>query len=806
MKDILKLVGPEGLCSVRPGITAAGYDAMVREIIADVRLRGDEALVELTRKFDWPAMGGPKDIEVDPEEKELAFKRIGQEDRKAMELAAGNITRFHLAARPVPVSYVKEDGTRLGQMLIPLDTAGIYVPGGRASYPSTLMMCALAAKAAGVRTVTVCTPPDRDGKVSDAVLAAAYLCGADRVFRTGGAQAVAAMAYSTKTVPRADIIVGPGNAWVTAAKRAVMGDVRIDMLAGPSELMVIADESAEPAFVAADLLAQAEHDSLACTVLVTTSERLCLEVRKQLGILLAASPRRDIASDSLSYYGAAVLVKDMDEALVLANGFAPEHLELCFEGAAGMLLRVRSAGTVFVGRCSAEAMGDYVAGPSHVLPTMGTAQSFGTLSSADFIKRINTVEYSKAGLAEEGPAAVRLAKVEGLYGHAASVAARLKVLAAEEGSGGKDPQSASGRASGKVPEGAAVKLDANECYEDVPPGTKALMLASLAQVPFNRYPSEDSTELRRALSAYYGISEDRFVVGVGSDELILSVMLGLRGLVDEVVAPGPTFSMYRRIARMCGLPYREIGLLEDGSPDEGKLEEALANGRNLVFLCVPNNPTGANWQDLASRLVPKSRAYVVIDQAYAEFCGSDLNGLAEGRTIVLRTFSKARRLAGIRVGYSISGPEAAKLILAGKLPYNVPSICEKIAVAALNEEGRLRSYVGENAEMRRKLAGSLRSLGLEAFEGDCNFVTVNTKGGLASRIGGRLAEAGILTRTFKDRPDILRVTVGAEGENARLLEVLEGLKEEAGGSGFRTEGEVAGSTCGTAEEVRAEFD
>lgn len=799
MRDLLKIVGPKEADSIRPSITDAGYDATVKKIIADVKARGDEALVDLTRKFDWREIGGAADLEVAPKEMELAFRRMGQKEKDALELAAENITSFHIAARPMPVSYEKEDGTRLGQLLVPLDSAGIYVPGGRASYPSTLMMCALAAKAAGVSKVYCCTPPGKDGSVGDAVLAAAYLCGVDRVFKVGGAQAVAAMAYSTRTIPSADIIVGPGNAWVTAAKRAVMGDVRIDMLAGPSELMVIADETADPDFVAADLLAQAEHDYLACTVLVSTSKELCFEVRKRLGIRLAASPRRDIASESLSYYGAAVLVDSVDEALEVANGFAPEHLELCLDGARGLLGKVKSAGTVFLGRYSAEAMGDYVAGPSHVLPTMGTAKSFGTLSAQDFMKRINTVEYSREGFLAEGPAAVSLAKVEGLYAHAESVQARLTSL-----NEGQDEVFLD-RAR------PVVKLDANECSADVPPGTKALMLAALSKVPFNRYPTEDSTKLRKALSSYYGISEDRFVIGVGSDELILAVMLGLRGFVDEVVAPGPTFSMYRRIARMCGLPYREVGLDEKGFPDEKRLEEALANGRSLVFLCVPNNPTGVNWQDMARRLVPKSRAYVVIDQAYAEFSGLDMNDLATGRIIAMRTFSKARRLAGIRVGYSISSPETAKLILAGKLPYNMPSICEEIAIMALGEESLLRSYVEENRAERGQLAEGLRLMGLDAFEGDCNFVTVNTQKGMASKIGGKLAEEGMLTRTFKDQPDILRITVGTRGENACLLDSMASIKAavEGPGSGAGKEkdaGEGARAASEDGPEDRGEFD
>ncbi len=367
MKTLIRQIGVEDLGNLRPDIEGSGYETAVKAIIADVRRRGDAALVDMTRKYDWPGMT-KAEIEADIESAQLALKMTDPRERAALELAAENIVNFHMANRPISSSYTRQDGTRLGQMMVPLDTAGIYVPGGSASYPSTLMMCALAARVAGVRTVYVCTPPGKDGKVGQGIMAAAALCGVDRIFKVGGAQAVAAMAYSTETIPRADIIVGPGNAWVTAAKKAVMGDVRIDMLAGPSELMVIADGTADADFVASDLLAQAEHDRLACAVLISTSAELIAGVRRQLVKKLSASPRHAIAEEALTAFGASVLVRSVEEAIDAANTFAPEHLELCVEGASRYAANVRNAGTVFVGQLSAEAMGDYVAGPSHVLP------------------------------------------------------------------------------------------------------------------------------------------------------------------------------------------------------------------------------------------------------------------------------------------------------------------------------------------------------------------------------------------------------------------------------------------------------
>ncbi len=623
------------------------------EIISKVRADGDLALVELTRKFDWPDMG-EQDIELDMKLAKEALLSLDAGVRKSLELAAANISRFHISQRQASWSYMDGYGTRLGQRMVPLKSAGIYVPGGSAAYPSTVLMCGLAAKAAGVPNVYMCTPPGKDGSINKATLAAAEIAGVDRIFRIGGAQAIAALAYSTKSVPAVDVIAGPGNAYVTAAKRAVMGDVRVDMLAGPSELMVVADETANPSFIAADLIAQAEHDELACCTLVTTSAGVLGKVLDELERQLLIAPRQAIARAALESYSACIMAGSLEEAIGIADKFAPEHLELCCEGAAALAQMASNAGTIFVGNYSAEAMGDYVAGPSHVLPTMGTARFRGTLSTSDFQKAVNVVEYSKDGFLAEGPAAVVLAKEEGLFGHASSVSVRLAA--------GSPLDAESERVAGFKP----VKLDANECSLDVPAGAKARILGSLMDIPFNRYPSMDSDRLRARLSERFGIEASRFVVGVGSDEMIMVLMLALRGKVDRVVSPWPSFSMYRGISSICGLPFEAIGLGFDGLPDESALDEALADERALVMLCVPNNPTGDSMEKFVRSKIPTSKAYVAIDQAYAEFCGSDMSDMASGRTVILRTFSKARRLAGIRVGYSISGEEMAELLKKGQ--------------------------------------------------------------------------------------------------------------------------------------------
>lgn len=766
---MLRIVRADSLEGIRPSSQWERCANAARGVISEVRAGGDSALVELTRRFDWPGMTAA-DIEVDMAEARTALAGIDPDVRGALELAALNISKFHIAQRPASWQMTGADGTRTGQRMVPLRSAGIYVPGGSAAYPSTVLMCVLAAKAAGVSEIIVCTPPGRDGSVNRVVLAAAALAGATRMFRVGGAQAVAAMAYSTGTIPAVDIIAGPGNAYVTAAKRAVMGDVRVDMLAGPSELMIVADDSADQSFVAADLIAQAEHDEMACCCLITTSAVLRDKVMAELSRQLEGAPRRETALRSLEAYSASVIAESLDMACGIADRFAPEHLELCCEGAAKLAERVSNAGTVFVGSLSAEAIGDYVAGPSHVLPTMGTARFRGTLSTADFMKALNVVECSKDGLLKLGPAAEVLARQEGLYGHAASVSVRLKSLGGDE-------------ATAAAEAAPAVKLDANECSADLLPGYKARMLASLMDVPFNRYPDADSDELREKLALKFGMDPARFAVGVGSDELILVLMLALRGKVDKVVSPWPSFSMYKVIAGICGLPFFEVGMGEDGLPDAKGLEGALADERALVFLCVPNNPTGDSMEGLVREKITSAKAYVAIDQAYAEFCGSDMSDLAEGRVVVLRTFSKARRLAGIRVGYSISSVETAELIRGAKLPYNVPSICERMALLSLEDESCTEEYVEANVRRRAELGDALGRMGLTVRGSSCNFLLVKGAGDEGRRLRGALADKGVLTRDFEERPGLLRITVGTTEENGRVLSAMAEALDEIGKAG-----------------------
>jgi histidinol dehydrogenase len=422
-----RALGAEGVARAldrAPERVAAEIHQAVGEILAAVRERGDAALIELTTRFDRVALT-PARLAVAPAEYEDAERRVGEPTLAALRYAAARIEAFHRAAMPKAWSMTDACGSRLGQEVRPLERVGIYVPGGRAAYPSTVLMTAVPARVAGVREIVLVSPPAADGTLNPAVLAAARIAGVTEAYRVGGAQAVAALAYGTESIRRVDKIVGPGNIYVALAKSRVFGDVGIDMLAGPSEVVVIADGEAEAAYVAADLLAQAEHDPMARSVLLSPSSTLLDAVERETVRQLAALPRREIAASALRDNGALVLTGSLAEAVDVANRLAPEHLELSVAEPDALLAQVRCAGAVFLGRHTPEVVGDYVAGPNHVLPTGGTARFASALSTEDFVRRLSVIQYSTRGLAEAWPHLAELARVEGLQAH--SEAARVRI-------------------------------------------------------------------------------------------------------------------------------------------------------------------------------------------------------------------------------------------------------------------------------------------------------------------------------------------------------------------------------------------
>lgn len=402
-----------------------GFEESVNEIIKNVKERGDEAVFAYTKQFDGAQISG-ETVRVTDAEIEEAYEKADEKLLAVIRKSLVNIRSYHEKQKRYSWFDSTEDGTLLGQKVTPLATVGVYVPGGKAVYPSSVLMNVVPAKVAGVKRIVMTTPPSRDGKIPPSTLVAAKEAGVDEIYKVGGAQAIAALAFGTESIPKADKITGPGNIYVALAKKAVYGHVSIDSVAGPSEILVLADESANARYVAADLLSQAEHDEMASAILVTTSETLANEVVKEIGGFLQTLSRADIIRKSLEQYGFILLAENMDDAVDAVNEIASEHLEIVTKDAFQIMTKIRNAGAIFIGEYSSEPLGDYFAGPNHVLPTNGTAKFFSPLSVDDFIKKSSIVYYSKEALEPVHEDIIAFAQAERLTAHANSIRVRFE--------------------------------------------------------------------------------------------------------------------------------------------------------------------------------------------------------------------------------------------------------------------------------------------------------------------------------------------------------------------------------------------
>ena len=400
----------------------AQLEEVVKAILADVKENGDRALAHYTEKFDHVALS---EFRLSAADIENGFQQTAPEVIEALELAKANIVSFHEKQKQTGFVDAEKSGVIRGQLVLPMETVGIYVPGGTARYPSSVLMNALPAQIAGVKQIVMVTPSGPEG-IPSAILAAAKIAGVDEIYQIGGAQAIAALAYGTESIPKVDKIVGPGNIFVATAKKILFGQVAIDMIAGPSEVVVLADESANPRFIAADLLSQAEHDTLARAILITTSQDLAQRVQTEVATQLALLPREEIARQAIEKHSALFVVADIETQFALMNEIAPEHLEIQLNDPLSHLSRVKHAGSVFLGAYASEPLGDYLAGPNHVLPTSGTARFFSPLGVEDFIKRTAFISYTKEALALEKDAVMVLAREEGLEAHARAIQVRFE--------------------------------------------------------------------------------------------------------------------------------------------------------------------------------------------------------------------------------------------------------------------------------------------------------------------------------------------------------------------------------------------
>ncbi len=403
----------------------ANVASIVSGIIEEIRSEGDDALCRHIAKFDgWQPEDG-RALAIDPSDMQEAYAKLDADLKDALHLAYERIKSYHEKQKPQSWITTEESGTILGQKVTPVDKAGLYIPGGKAAYPSSLLMNVIPAQVAGVEEIIVCTPTP-ENEPNELLLAACHLCGVEKVFKVGGASAIAAMAYGTKSIPKVDVITGPGNIFVATAKKLVFGEVNIDMIAGPSEIGVLADASANPNHIAIDLLSQAEHDEMASSILITPDAAFAAKVKEEIEVWLAKLPRQEIARKSIEERGAIIITKDMDEAVSLMNEIAPEHLEVATSSPFELLPYIKHAGAVFLGHNTPEAIGDYIAGPNHTLPTGGTAKFYSPLGVEHFMKKSSIISFSKQAIEEIGEECAIIANTEGLTAHEQSVRVRLK--------------------------------------------------------------------------------------------------------------------------------------------------------------------------------------------------------------------------------------------------------------------------------------------------------------------------------------------------------------------------------------------
>ena len=784
-----------------------GIEQAVSAILADVQARGDEALMDYTRRFDRLDVHEAAGLRLSQAELQAALDGLPAAERQALERAAERVRRYHEHQRTSSWMYTEADGTRLGQRVLPLDRVGLYVPGGKAAYPSSVLMNAIPAQVAGVKELVMVVPTP-DGVRNPAVLAAACLAGIQEVYTIGGAQAVAALAHGTRSIRPVDKIVGPGNAYVAEAKRRVFGTVGIDMIAGPSEILVVSDGSVPADWVAVDLFSQAEHDEMAQAILISPDAAFLDAVVEAIARLLPGQPRRAVIGKSLADRGALIHVRSMQEAAELVNRVAPEHLELAVRDVDGLLADIRHAGAIFMGRWGCEALGDYCAGPSHVLPTMRTPRFSSPLGVYDFQKRSSLIEPSATGADHLAKVAATLARAEGLEAHAQSAEYRLGGDAHQAAAGTVSPARIAARVERHVRPDVqrmaayhvadatdAIKLDAMENPWRLPGALQAELAQRLAALAINRYPSGNTyTALKQAIARHDGLDGiDGLVLGNGSDELISLLCQLVAQPGATIMAPAPSFVMYEMGARLAGVGFVPVPLRPDFSLDREAMLQAIETHRPaLVFLAYPNNPTGNLFDaDDVRAILQATDGLVVLDEAYAPFAGgaSWLSQLTAWPNLaVMRTCSKWG-LAGARIGYLASAPAWAAQLDKIRPPYNISALDAETACFAFQHHADFDHQTQALCTERQTLVQRLQALrgpqGLShVYPTAANFVLVRLAGGQddasgpsrATRVAAAMRAAGVLikdaSRMHPALAECLRLTVGAPEENEAMLQAL----------------------------------
>ena len=751
----------------------------VRAILERIRQGGDEALRAITTEIDGRC---PESLQVSETEFAEAETMVSDELKSAIRQAASNISAFHKAQQTPAVDVYTMPGVHCRRRVLPIRRVGLYIPGGSAPLFSTILMLALPAQIAGCEEIVLCTPCDRTtGKVNPVVLYTAQLCGVRTIYKLGGAQAIAAMAYGTESIERVFKIFGPGNRYVTKAKQMVSAQgTAIDMPAGPSEVMIMADDSARPDFVAADFLSQAEHGPDSQSLLVCRSQEFAEQVNAEIARQLALLPRADIATRSLAN-SRIVVFDDIDTMVAFANAYASEHLIIAMDDAWAVADRITAAGSIFVGHYSPESAGDYASGTNHTLPTMGLASAYSGIGLDSFMHAITYQELSQEGLNSLSNTIIRMAEAEGLDAHANAV----KVRVASEGSENTESSNFqfsifNSQLNNVRPNIAALKpySTARDEYK----GSIGIYLDA-NENPFdngyNRYPSTALKEqVRSAIAQKKGVDPARLFLGNGSDEAIdLLFRIFCRPGIDNIVSIAPTYGMYSVCAAINDIECREVMLGEDFSLPVEALLSATDMQSKLLFVCSPNNPTANAFprEQLVS-LLSRFPGIVVVDEAYIDF--SSVPSMVElidqyPNLIVLQTLSKAYGLAGLRMGLAFAEERIIRLFEQVKYPYNIgtDTLALGLRLLATDITPQVQTLIAE----RERVAAALTELPYieKVYPSDANFLLVKTA--RPRDLYDYLIARELIVRDRSRTPGCegtLRITIGTPEENDRLIEEL----------------------------------
>ena len=760
----------------RPVLNSASLNELVKGILDQVKLNGDEAVLSYEEIFDHVRL---QSLVVSDAEIKEAETLVSDELKDAILLAKGNIARFHEAQRFEGVQVETQPGVTCWQKSVPIERVGLYIQGGTAPLFSTVLMLAVPAKIAGCSEIVLCTPPARNGKVHPAVLFAAKTAGVTHVYKIGGVQAIGAMAYGTHSVPRVYKIFGPGNQYVTAAKQIVsMGDVAIDMPAGPSEVMVLADDTANPVFVAADLLSQAEHGVDSQAMLVTTSESLQQAVMKEVERQLDVLPRKELASKSLKY-SRLILVNDMDEAIEMVNEYAPEHLIIQTKDYEALAKRVVNAGSVFLGKYACESAGDYASGTNHTLPTNGYAKAYNGVNLDSFCRKITYQELTAQGIGRIGKAIEVMAASEQLDAHKNAVTVRLQSSAFQKEQLATQPFNLEQLVRKNIWD-----LAPYSCARDEYSGVDASVFLDANENPYNepinRYPDPLQKQLKQEIAKVKGVSVDRIFCGNGSDEAIdLVYRIFCNPGVDNAVAIDPSYGMYKVCADVNNIEYRKVQLDNDFQFHAADMLQVADNHTKLMFICSPNNPTGNDMSRAeVEQLLQQFKGIVVVDEAYIDFSEQpSFTQLLDKypNLIVLQTFSKAWGCAAIRCGLAFASPQIIGLFNKVKYPYNVNLLTQQQALEALRNAQQTKEWVKILKEERTRLMQLFAELSLtdKVFPSDANFFLARVSD--ANAIYRYLVGEGIIVRNRNSVTlcgNCLRITVGTPEENNTLIAAL----------------------------------